>query len=53
MMMFVVLIHNTLIQITLTRKYNVVEYSQAGKEYRLKSKIMTDIIPFKIDIYPF
>ena len=47
MMMFVVLIHNNLLGITSTNKYEVREYSRARKDYRIKTKVIKDIIPFK------
>lgn len=47
MTMFAVLIHNTLLEITPSKKYEVVEYSRASKQHRLKSKVTKDIMPFK------
>ena len=47
MMMFVVLIYNTLLTITPKKTYDIPEYYRASKQYRLKSKIVKDVVPFK------
>jgi hypothetical protein len=50
MTMFAVLVHNTLLTITPTKKYELCDYSRASKQYRLKTKVEKDIVPFKIDV---
>ena len=47
MMMFVVLIHNNVLGMTPTKRYEVRDYSRASKQYRIKTKVVKDIIPFK------
>lgn len=47
MMMFVVLIHNSLQGIAPTKRYEVRDYSRASKKYRIKTKVVKDILPFK------
>ena len=47
MMMFVVLIHNSLQGIAPTKRYEVRDYSRASKKYRIKTKVIKDILPFK------
>ena len=47
MTMFAVLIHNNLQSMAPSKRYEVRDYSRASKQYRIKTKVVKDIIPFK------
>lgn len=50
MTMFAVLIHNNLQTMSPSKRYELRDYSRASKEYRIKTRVVKDIIPFKKDL---